>query len=74
MEESCMAAAEFLEELAQAGFESGSVHIQEVRRAFVNECQPRPVILIGVANVNVTLRNKLLDGSDELRSLLRSRL
>jgi hypothetical protein len=71
MEESCVAATEFFEELAHSSFESGGVHIQEMRRAFVNESQPRPVILIGVAYVNVTLRNELLDGSDDLRSLIR---
>ncbi len=38
-----------------------------MRGAFGNECQPRPIILIWVAHVNVTLRNELLDGSDELR-------
>src|SRR5262249_5283367 len=74
MEESCVATAEFFEEVAHSGFESRGIRIQEMRGALVNEGQPRPVILIGVTHVNVTLRNQLLDGSDELRSLLRSLL
>jgi hypothetical protein len=63
MEEGCMTAPEFFEELGQASFESMGFRIQEVRSALVNYGEPRLVILIGVADVNMPLGNELLHRS-----------
>jgi hypothetical protein len=71
MEESGMTAAEFFEEVTYSGFESRGFRIQEVRRPLINESEPRRIILIGIADVDVALGNQLLDRSDDLGSVFR---
>jgi hypothetical protein len=70
MEESCVAAAEFFEEIAYSGFETRGFRIREVRSPSVNQSQPWRIILIGVAHVNVALGNELLDGANDFGAIL----
>ena len=71
MEESCVAAAEFFEQLAYSGFKSRGFCIYEVRRLPVNQCEPRPVILIWVADIDVSLGNEFLDAAHDFGAILR---
>ncbi len=53
-----------------AGLKSFSFHFHEMRGLFVDKGEPRPVILIGVANVNVSLENEFLDHADDFGAIL----
>ena len=71
MEESCMTAAEDPEQFAHPRLKSRPVPRQELRRMLVNQSEPGCVILIGIADINVTLGNQLLDRTDDLGLVFR---
>ena len=65
-----MTAPEFLEQFAHPYLKSRPLQSHEVRRALVNRSEPRPVILIWVVDVDVTLSDELFDRLDELGAIL----
>ena len=70
MKESCVAAAQCLEEFAHAGFKRFSFDLHETGGLLVDKRNPGIVILVWVADVNVSLRDEVLNRADDFGAIL----
>jgi len=66
----CMTASKSPKKIAYSRLETVSIHIQKARYLFVNQSDPRPIILIWIADIDVAPGDELLDGIDNFGALL----
>ena len=70
MKESCVAAVQCLEQFAHVGLKRFSFDLHETRSLLVDKRNPGIVILVWVADVNVSLRDELLNRADDFGTIL----
>ncbi len=71
MKKNCVATAQCPEEFTHPGFKRFyAIHINETWHAFINEPNPWAIVLIRVADIDVSFRNELLEDTEDLRPVL----